>query len=232
VKNLIARLTERDVPVPSEALLLQALTHRSASANNYERLEFLGDALLDFICAELLHERFPKADEGSLSRLRSALVEQSALASYAQVLHLSEHLILGSGELKSGGFRRESILADVVESITAAIYMDHGLAGAKRFLTPLLEARIPEAEQLANERDGKTRLQEYLQANGQALPSYSLIAQSGPEHERNFTVVCMVNGTTETGEGTSLKRAEQRAAGAMLQRLQAQRKQQLEKVLR
>jgi len=217
--KLLAQLAGLGVPQPSTALLTQALTHRSASKHNYERLEFLGDAIVDFICADCLCSTYPEANEGELSRIRAALVDQATLASCARELNLSDHLILGSGELKSGGYRRDSILADVFEALVAAIYRDCGLAGARKLVEPMLRKRFSEAERAFSVKDGKSTLQEWLQARGKPRPEYTLVSQSGPDHDSSFVVRCLVDGFSATGNGVSLKRAEQSAADSLLNQL-------------
>jgi ribonuclease III len=191
------------------ALFTAALTHRSASGRNNERLEFLGDAVLNLLVAELLYQRFPTADEGDLSRLRAG-----PLAGIAQSLGLGEELQLGSGELKSGGFRRESILADAFEATIGAVYLDTGLEAARaivtRFCMPLLEA-LPQADAL---KDPKTRLQEWLQSRALSLPVYSVESVSGEPHDQHFVVRCEIAAReiSTVGEGSSRRRAEQEAA--------------------
>lgn len=196
------------------ALFTAALTHRSASGRNNERLEFLGDAVLNLLVAELLYQRFPTADEGDLSRLRASLVSAGPLAGIAQSLGLGEELQLGSGELKSGGFRRESILADAFEATIGAVYLDTGLEAARaivtRFCMPLLEA-LPQADAL---KDPKTRLQEWLQSRALSLPLYSVESVSGEPHDQHFVVRCEIAAReiSTVGEGSSRRRAEQEAA--------------------
>lgn len=199
-----------------------ALTHRSASGRNNERLEFLGDAVLNLVAAELLYRRFPASSEGDLSRLRSNLVSEGPLAQVAQSLALGEELRLGSGELKSGGFRRESILADALEALIGAVYLDRGLDAARalveRFAEPLVAA-LPAASEL---KDPKTRLQERLQGRGQALPTYTVERVSGEPHAQHFEVRCEVAvlGLATAGEGSSRRRAEQDAAQRLLDLLE------------
>ena len=184
---------------PGDAALYEAaLTHRSASGRNNERLEFLGDAVLNLVAAEMLYRRFPDSSEGDLSRLRASLVSEGPLAQAAQSLALGDELRLGSGELKSGGFRRESILADALEALIGAVYLDRGLDAARalveRLAEPLVEA-LPAAEEL---KDPKTRLQERLQGRGLALPSYTVERVSGEAHAQHFAVRCEV---AALGEG-------------------------------
>ncbi|RAK01482.1 ribonuclease III [Aliidiomarina maris] len=205
------------------ALLTRALTHRSASSKHYERLEFLGDSILSMVIAEALYQRFAKHDEGDLSRMRATLVCGSMLATLAKGFQLGEHLQLGPGELKSGGFRRESILSDAVEGIIGAVYLDSDLATCKdmilRWFQPYLETIKPGASQ----KDPKTRLQEYLQARQQPLPAYEVVARQGQAHNQQFTVSCQIEGLTTPvqGTGTSRRKAEQAAASAVLNALEA-----------
>jgi ribonuclease-3 len=196
------------------ALCHAALTHRSAGADHNERLEFLGDSILNCSVALLLFDAHPEADEGVLSRLRATLVSGDTLAQVAQQLGLGEHLRLGPGELKSGGFRRASILADTLEAILGAIFLDSGFDSAaavvKRIMGPRM-ATLPSAGLL---KDPKTRLQEALQAHGLALPVYTLTAVTGDAHAQSFTVTCEVPifELAAVGEGASRRRAEQLAA--------------------
>jgi ribonuclease-3 len=199
-------------------LFSQALTHRSATGRNNERLEFLGDAVLDFVISEALFELRPAADEGDLSRLRASLVKDSSLAGIAGELGLGEFLILGSGERKSGGHRRESILADALEALFGAIYLDSGFDAAKDTIERLFAARLaglPDAKDL---RDPKTRLQEWLQARQLTLPRYELLEVTGQDHQQRFVVSCTVTelSQTTTGTASSRRKAEQKAARSML----------------
>ncbi len=203
------------------ALFVAALTHRSASGRNNERLEFLGDAVLNLLVAEMLYQRFPVATEGDLSRLRASLVSAGPLATIAQQLGLGDELLLGSGELKTGGFRRESILADAFEATVGAVYLDSGLDNARgivqRFCLPLLEA-LPQPAEL---KDPKTRLQEWLQSRGLPLPVYSVEGVTGEPHDQHFAVRCEVTSLelAASGEGSSRRRAEQDAAQRVLERI-------------
>lgn len=204
------------------ALYEAALTHRSASGRNNERLEFLGDAVLNLVAAEMLYRRFPDSSEGDLSRLRASLVSEGPLAQAAQSLSLGDELRLGSGELKSGGFRRESILADALEALIGAVYLDRGLDAARALVERLAEplvAALPAAEEL---KDPKTRLQERLQGRGLALPSYTVERVSGEAHAQHFAVRCEVAalGIATDGEGSSRRRAEQDAAQRLLDLLE------------
>lgn len=206
-----------------QALLNQALTHRSLSGRNNERLEYLGDALLNFIVGAALYEVRPKAEEGALSRLRASLVREESLAQLARELQLGEVIHLGESELKSGGFRRDSILADAFEALLGAIYLDGGFAAAqdvgRRLFTALLES-LPDPESL---KDPKTRLQEWLQARSRPLPRYEVLQEEGPPHARRFHVSCaLIDAELRTeAEAGSRRYAEQQAADAMLKGLEA-----------
>ncbi|WP_058836543.1 ribonuclease III [Luteimonas abyssi] len=203
-------------------LLAQALTHRSAGAPHNERLEFLGDALLDLIAAEALYQRFPRADEGALTRARAELVRESTLARIARRLDVGPKLMLGPGEMKSGGHRRDSILSDAVEAVIAAIYLDAGFDACRAAVLAWLE---PEFEGFRVDKvgkDAKTRLQEWLQGRQRALPQYSLLAETGDEHARVFRVECRIAEPALVceGEGGSRRAAEQAAAAAVLEQLE------------
>lgn len=202
-------------------LIRRALTHRSAGADNNERLEFLGDSVLGFVIAERLYERFADADEGVLSRLRATLVNQTALANIARKLELGEFLILGSGELKSGGFRRDSILSDALEALIGAVLVDQGMESCRRWVLDLFAEPIDALSLNDWKKDPKTRLQECMQARGLALPVYILRSVEGQPHDQDFTVDCRVALTSETceGRGSSRKKAEQQAAERMLAKL-------------
>ena len=207
------------------ALFSAALTHRSASGRNNERLEFLGDSVLNLLVAELLYERFPQASEGDLSRLRASLVSAAPLAMIAQDIELGDELQLGSGELKTGGFRRQSILADALEALIGAIYLDAGLDAARHLVRRLWAAQLEHLPQAEALKDPKTRLQEYLQARGHALPDYRLEQIAGEAHAQHFTVCCEIAalGLQATGEGLSRRRAEQQAAQRIIDQLVDQR---------
>lgn len=200
-----------------ESLLQLALTHRSAGRPNNERLEFLGDALVNLVVAEMLFEARPRASEGGLSRLRAQLVSEPALAERARELQLGDALRLGPGELKSGGFRRDSILADAFEALVAAIHLDGGFQACRDWLRTRFEA--PLAAVGAPQKDPKTLLQEWLQGRGLPLPHYELLAEHGEEHARRFDVACVVGEPRDIrceGTGNSRRAAEQVAAEAML----------------
>ncbi|MGO1541363.1 MAG: ribonuclease III [Luteimonas sp.] len=205
-----------------QGLLARALTHRSAGAPHNERLEFLGDALLGMIAAEALFGRWPKADEGAMTRARAELVRESTLARIARRLDLGPKLMLGPGEMKSGGHRRDSILSDALEAVIAAIYLDAGLDACRDAVLHWLE---PELEALAVGKvgkDPKTRLQEWLQARQHPLPGYELLGESGSDHEKVFRVRCSVSEpeAVAEGEGSSRRAAEQQAAEKVLAALE------------
>lgn len=203
-------------------LLVRALSHRSTGAKNNERLEYLGDSVLGFVIAQKLYELFPDAGEGVLSRLRASLVNQTSLAEIARKHHIGEYLLLGSGELKSGGYRRDSILSDAVEAIIGALLLDQGVAVCQAWVLDLFQEKISELRMDNWSKDPKTRLQELLQSRRKPLPVYQLISQSGADHAQTFEVqcsVCLIDEMT-TGSGISRKRAEQMAADNMLILLQ------------
>jgi ribonuclease-3 len=200
------------------ALLRRALTHRSHGGDHNERLEFLGDGLLNCIVATLLYERFPTLPEGDLSRLRAALVNQSSLFDVAQSLELGDELLLGEGELKSGGFRRPSILADGFEAVLGAIYLDAGFDAARGVVERLFDERLARAGEAPPDKDPKTALQELLQGRRLPLPQYAVVAVGGEAHRQTFRVECRVEelGLSAAGEGASRRAAEQQAAEAVL----------------
>ena len=207
------------------ALFRAALTHRSAPGANNERLEFLGDAVVNLAIAHRLYQAFPLATEGELSRLRARLVSREPLAEIAVSLGLGETLQLGSGELRSGGFRRQSILADALEALCGAIFLDGGLGAVESIIARLFTERIaalPSPEAL---KDPKTRLQEYLQSRSLTLPRYLILGIEGEDHAQTFTVSCEVPGLAlrVEGGGSSRRRAEQQAAQAMLEAIEARR---------
>lgn len=199
-----------------------ALTHRSAEGPNNERLEFLGDSVLNLLLSERLYREFPGATEGDLSRLRARLVSEEPLAELAQGIQLGELLHLGSGELKTGGFRRQSILADAFEALCGALYLDGGLEAVRAHVGPLFESRVATLPDPSTLKDAKTRLQEHLQASGRPLPVYTVKSTSGEPHAQIFLVGCSVpHLRIETeGEGPSRRRAEQVAAQAALSQLE------------
>ncbi|WP_457665802.1 ribonuclease III [Thiolapillus sp.] len=201
-----------------ESLLRQSLTHRSAGSRNNERLEFLGDAILGFEVAENLCRQHPNASEGELSRARAQLVKRETLAGVARGLELGDYLILGTGELRSGGQSRDSILSDAVEAIIAAVFMDADMEAARALVRRILKDQIATISPEAQPKDSKTQLQEYLQARGKDLPVYEVITVEGSAHEQQFVVECRVEsiGLTAQGEGLSRRKAEQLAASRVL----------------
>lgn len=202
-------------------LLEEALTHRSAAARNNERLEYLGDAVLGMIVAEQLYRSRPDVSEGDLSRLRSALVDKDSLAAIGSEWGLERCISVGPGELKSGGSRRRSILADAVEAVIGAVYLHSGFDAAREFVLCLYRERLsnlPDADSL---KDPKTRLQEWLQARNLDLPVYEVESISGKAHAQHFRALCCIRsaGVEACGEGSSRRRAEQAAAEKALEAL-------------
>jgi ribonuclease III len=205
------------------ALFAAALTHRSAARAHNERLEFLGDAVLNLLVAEHLYRCFPDADEGDLSRLRARVVSREPLAQIAAELAIGDALQLGGGELRSGGFRRQSILADAFEAVCGAVYLDGGIDAARRVIEKLIEPRIAQLPAATALKDAKTRLQEYVQSRGLPLPRYGVERTEGEAHEQTFWVTCEVAalGRRAGGMGSSRRRAEQVAAERVLKEIEA-----------
>lgn len=203
-------------------LYQRALTHRGTGAANYERLEFLGDALVDLFASELLFETFPDADEGDLSRVRATLVSETPLAEIAVALGLPPLIRLGRSELATGGWNRASIQADVLEALVAAVYLDHGHAVARTLVRGWLQPRLDPRMALDQLKDAKTRLQEWLQGRKLPLPGYVLVGSSGADHQKQFTVACEVpsHGVRKEAEAGSRRAAERLAAAAVLDALQ------------
>ncbi|MDD1782918.1 ribonuclease III [Enterovibrio sp. ZSDZ35] len=203
------------------ALLSLSLTHRSASGNHNERLEFLGDSILSFVIADDLYHRFPNVDEGDMSRMRATLVRGNTLAELGREFDLGDVLQLGPGELKSGGFRRDSILADAVEAIIGAIYLDSDLETVRGIVLGWYKERLETIQPGANQKDPKTRLQEFLQGRRKPLPAYNVIKVQGEAHNQQFTVECEVAGLDRpvVGKGSSRRKAEQAAAELALEKL-------------
>jgi ribonuclease-3 len=204
------------------ALFELALTHRSCGKRNNERLEFLGDSILNFVIAEALYSQFPAAREGQMSRLRARLVKGETLSEIARELDIGDYLRLGSGELKSGGFRRDSILADAVEAIIGAIYLDSGMETARHYILSWFDGRLKSLDLNESLKDSKTRLQEFLQSRREALPKYELLSVDGEAHAQTFHIRCevaLLEQPTE-GVGSSRRQAEQEAARAALQTLE------------
>jgi len=205
----------------SQQLLQKALTHRSMRVEHNERLEFLGDSILNFIIAHAVYKKFPHAKEGELSRYRAKLVCEETLAALATEFDLSSFLILGVGELRSGGFRRKSILADAIEALIAGVYLDSDLTVCQQLVETWFTKRLADASQFKIKKDAKTMLQEYLQAAQLDLPFYKIVKISGKDHAQIFYVSCSVPGFREetVGEGSSRRIAEQKAAADFLNNL-------------
>lgn len=204
-------------------LLERALTHRSKGTDNYERLEFLGDSVLNYVISTELFKRYPERTEGELTRLRAALVRKPTLAELARQLDLGAHLALGEGELKSGGFDRDSILADALEAVFGAVCLDGGIETAREIILNVYDERLNSLDSRAVAKDPKTELQEYLQKHAFPTPIYEVLAVSGEPHQQRFLVTCKVAPLSEAvqGEGVSRRGAEQEAAARALGRLHA-----------
>ncbi len=207
-------------------LLQDALTHRSVGARNNERLEFLGDAVLGMVIADEIFSRYPSAKEGEMSRFRASMVKGEMLAVIARRYTLSDYVILGPGELKSGGFRRDSILANTLEAIIGAIYLDGGFHAARDFVVELFEDSLNQFVSMQQLKDPKTRLQELLQGRRIDLPLYEVLSVEGEAHNQRFLVECRLEPLARVtqGEGSSRRKAEQAAAQAMLADLEADKK--------
>ncbi|KAF7786623.1 MULTISPECIES: ribonuclease III [Pseudoalteromonas] len=196
-----------------QSLLEQAMTHRSHKGQHNERLEFLGDSILSFVIANALYKQFPKAREGDLSRMRSTLVRGQTLAEFGVEFGLGDYLRLGPGELKSGGYRRESTLADAVEAIIGAVFLDSDIETCKTLVLKWYDSRLAAISPGHNQKDPKTLLQEYLQARKLPLPGYTVIDTKGQAHNQTFTVECIVEGMESIiSVGSSRRKAEQKAA--------------------
>lgn len=224
MKPQFSNLAERVGYQFNDKFLLElALTHRSASANNNERLEFLGDAILGMVISDWLYARFESASEGQLSRLRASLVKRETLAAIATKLDLGAYLQMGTGEQRSGGQSRTSTLADAVEAVIASIYLDGGIDHARELIHRLYAARLESVDLNDCKKDPKTRLQEYLQGRGLDLPDYEILRTEGKQHNQRFTVRCNVADMNlfAEGEGRSRRKAEQAAAGILLEQIDA-----------
>jgi ribonuclease-3 len=217
-RQLLERLR---VEITEPALLEQALTHRSAAGRHNERLEFLGDAVLEMVITDWLYRRFPDAPEGDLTRLRARLVRKETLASVARELDLGAALTLGGGELKSGGRYRDGILADAFEAVLGALYLDQGLGCCETLLKRVMGPRLDNSAETARDKDPKTRLQEWLQSRALALPTYDVVEVSGADHDQQFLVECRVEAShiSVRGRGSSRRRAEQDAAQQVIEHL-------------
>ena len=211
-----------DYVFTDQSLLKLALSHCSSGQDNNERLEFLGDAILGFIVADELARRFPQAHEGQLSRLRADLVQRITLAELARELEIGPSLLLGSGELKSGGAERDSILADALEALISAIYLDAGLDSCREIVLSWFATRLDSLDIDVQTKDAKTRLQEHLQAIKSALPDYEVLEVAGKDHQQTFAVLCRTDLLPEpiTGYGSTRREAEQEAAEAVLKMLE------------
>ena len=202
-------------------LLERALTHRSAAKKNNERLEFLGDSILSFVITKWLYDNFSHLPEGKLSRMRSTLVKGATLAEIAKEYDLSNQLILGAGELKSGGFNRSSVLADAVEAVFAAVFLDQGIEKSENFIRTVMKKWLDNVDPDVTDKDAKTRLKEYLQKNGHNIPEYNLLETSGKDHLQTFKIQCLVQelNLSTTAIDRSRKKSEQKAAGLMLNQI-------------
>lgn len=222
MNNPLIKLSQRiGYDFKDQSLIQLALTHRSKGNSNNERLEFLGDSIVNFVIAEALFHKFPDAKEGKLSRLRAGLVRGTTLAEVGRDFDLGEFLVLGSGELKSGGFNRESILADAVEAIIGAIFMDSGFDVARERILCWYQSRLDNLKVDSILKDAKTRLQEYMQKSQGRLPKYDVIEVFGQAHDQKFKVACQIESLPEVtvGIGSSRRLAEQSAAKKALKAL-------------
>ena len=202
-------------------LLIHALTHRSANKIHNERLEYLGDSILSYVIAEALFERFPKVDEGDLSQMRSSLVCGETLAKMGQNFNIGDSMILGPGELKSGGHRRESIISDAVEAIIGAIYLDSDIQTIKQLILAWYQTRLVQIQPVIKQKDSKTRLQEYLQGQRQNRPVYLIVEVIGDDHDQEFVVQCKLENDNNQylGRGVNRRKAEQAAAQMAIDKL-------------
>jgi ribonuclease-3 len=216
--KLAALMRKLNYEFTDKSLLTLALTHRSRGSNNYERLEFLGDSILGFVVADWLYRHYPMLAEGKLSRMRSSLVRKETLAIVARDLGLSQFLILGEGELKSGGFNRDSILSDTVESIIGALYLDAGFDVARDFIDTNFKNLFDAISEQSTFKDAKSKLQEAMQKQGYCLPNYEIVETLGEQHEQEFTVECTLKELNLNSRATALSRrgAEQSAAEQVL----------------
>lgn len=208
-------------PFDNPGSLRLALTHRSYGADNNERLEFLGDSILNYIIAQDLYRRFPQAREGRLSRMRAQMVKQETLADVAREFRLGDYLIMGSGELKSGGFNRDSILSDALEAVIGAVFVERGMDYVGEMLIDWFEPRLANLSPEAAQKDAKTLLQEYLQSRSQSLPEYLVVEVAGKSHDQEFRVKVISSLLPQPvfGEGRSRRKAEQDAAARALELL-------------
>lgn len=219
MNNPLLKLSQRlGYQFKDDSLVNRALSHRSVGKNNNERLEFLGDSILNFVVAEDVYHKFPKADEGQLSRLRAKIVRGETLTKVSKHFDLGEFLHLGAGELKSGGHRRDSILADVVEALIGTVYLESGLEVARECILTWFKPYIDQLNLTDSLKDPKTRLQEYLQGKQGGLPKYEVLQVTGKSHEQHFSVSCKIPELNDAtlGKGCSRRLAEQDAASIAL----------------
>ncbi|GJM05193.1 MAG: ribonuclease 3 [marine bacterium B5-7] len=207
-------------------MLEQALTHRSIGNHNNERLEYLGDAILGFVIADIIYQKFPSASEGELTRLRASLVKGAKLAEISREIDLSHEIKLGSGELKSGGWRRDSILANTLEALIGAIYLDSDIESCRNFILKLYKAHLDKVNPADIKKDSKTQLQEYLQSRKQNVPEYKVTSETGSSHEPEFTVSCKIDLFDDAviATGKSKRKAEQAVAKQVITMLESQDK--------
>lgn len=219
-KSRIFSLLDKDIR--ESDVFQKAITHRSASKKNNERLEFLGDSVLNLVITEHLYNLLPQATEGELSRMRAHLVKGTTLAAIAAEHGLGDHLRLGPGELKSGGFRRHSIMEDAVEAIIGAVYLLRGFEAAKTYILDLFHDRLDNLPTMESLKDPKSRLQEWLQSRGEALPTYEVVDIQGEAHRQTFTCECRVEygDVVTSASGSSRRKAEQKAASDALEKVQ------------
>ncbi len=225
--SLLAFAYSLSLPLSDEFLLSRALTHRSYVNENREtiedneRLEFLGDAILSFIVAEWIYHKFPEKPEGSLTKLRAALVHTEQLASFAREIKLGEVILLGRGEIQAGGRKRSAILCDAFEALIGALFLDCGIEAVKTFVIPLIEKQIDTILKNHYDEDPKSKLQEWAQANGFESPNYELITESGPDHSKEFVMQVLINGKIfGSGKGSSKQSAEKDAAKTALNHME------------
>ena len=220
VGSISVLLKKLDCQFSDLELLDRALSHRSCGSRNNERLEFLGDSILNHVIAHELYLRYPESREGELSRMRASLVKGETLAQVARELKLGGYVRLGAGEMKSGGHRRDSILADTLEALFGALLLDQNETECRKLILRLFEARLC-AVAPGVSKDAKTRLQEYLQGRGEKLPEYELLEVVGEDHDQHFSVRCKLagSGASSRGDGSSRRRAEQAAAASLLEQL-------------
>jgi ribonuclease-3 len=215
------KILGQKIEFSDKKILKQALTHRSASKKNNERLEFLGDSILSFVITKWLYHHYQDLSEGKLTRIRANLVKGVTLAEIGRHYHISDSMTLGIGELKSGGFNRSSVIADMVEAVFGAVFIDKGIDVAEKFILAVMKNWLENVNPNISDKDAKTRLQEHLQKNGFQIPDYSLIQKTGKDHLQVFKMKCTVPelGLTEMAENRSRKKAEQQAAQNILMRI-------------